>query len=133
MKDKSNANVSIDNIYKLDGRVPVDKAIPFGLQHVLAMFVSNLAPIIIVVGATQASHPEFEIDLPMLIQNAMFVAGLGTMVQLYPIWKIGARLPVVMGVSFTFLASLIYVATNFATHRPADLATSLRALADLSS
>ena len=113
MKDKSNANVSIDNIYKLDGRVPVAKAIPFGLQHVLAMFVSNLAPIIIVVGAAQAAHPEFEIDLPMLIQNAMFVAGIGTMVQLYPIWKIGARLPVVMGVSFTFLASLIYVATNF--------------------
>ena len=44
MKDKkSNASVSVDNIYKLDGRVPVAKAIPFGLQHVLAMFVSNLA------------------------------------------------------------------------------------------
>ena len=46
MKDKkSNASVSVDNIYKLDGRVPVAKAIPFGLQHVLAMFVANLAPI----------------------------------------------------------------------------------------
>ena len=41
---KENANCSISNIYKLDGRVPIGKAIPFGLQHILAMFVSNLAP-----------------------------------------------------------------------------------------
>lgn len=113
MKSKSNVNVSIDNIYQLEGRVPIAKAIPFGLQHVLAMFVSNLAPIIIVAGAAQAAHPELPIDLPMLIQNAMFIAGLGTLIQLYPVWKIGAKLPVVMGVSFTFLASLLYVATNF--------------------
>lgn len=113
MKNKSNANVTVDNIYRLEGRVPIAKAIPFGLQHVLAMFVSNLAPIIIVVGAAQAAHPEMNIDLPMLIQNAMFIAGLGTLIQLYPVWKIGAKLPVVMGVSFTFLASLLYVATNF--------------------
>ena len=43
--------VSIDNIYRLDGRVPIAKAIPFGLQHVLAMFVSNLAPIPIIAAA----------------------------------------------------------------------------------
>ena len=45
---KAEAAVSVDNIYKLDGRVPVWKAIPFGLQHVLAMFVANLAPIAII-------------------------------------------------------------------------------------
>lgn len=44
-------NCSIGNIYKLDGRVPVTKAIPFGMQHILAMFVSNLAPITIIAGA----------------------------------------------------------------------------------
>ena len=46
-----NQNVSADNIYKLNGRVPLSKAIPFGLQHVLAMFVSNLAPVLIVCSA----------------------------------------------------------------------------------
>ena len=40
-------NCSINNIYQLEGRVPIGKAIPFGLQHILAMFVSNLAPITI--------------------------------------------------------------------------------------
>lgn len=113
MKIEKNTDVSIDNIYKLEGRVPVSKAIPFGLQHVLAMFVSNLVPIIIVVGAATKAHPELQIDLPMLIQNAMFVAGLGSLIQLYPVWKIGAKLPVIMGVSFSFLASLLYVATTY--------------------
>lgn len=44
--ENQNQNVSADNIYKLNGRVPLSKAIPFGLQHVLAMFVSNLAPVL---------------------------------------------------------------------------------------
>ncbi len=113
MKSDTNSSVSIDNIYQLDGKVPIAKAIPFGIQHVLAMFVANLAPIIIVVGAATAANPDLDIDLASLIQNAMFIAGLGSLIQLYPVWKIGSRLPVIMGVSFTFLASLIYVSTNF--------------------
>ena len=48
-----NTNCSINNIYRLEGRVPIAKAIPFGLQHILAMFVSNLAPITIIAGAAQ--------------------------------------------------------------------------------
>lgn len=48
-KEEKVTTVSEENIYKLNGRVPLKKAIPFGLQHVLAMFVANLAPVIIVV------------------------------------------------------------------------------------
>lgn len=48
---------SIENLYKLDGRVPVGKALPFGLQHVLAMFVSNIAPIMILAGAVGLIAP----------------------------------------------------------------------------
>ena len=43
---------AIENIYRLEGRVPVGKAVPFGLQHILAMFVANIAPIIIIAGAS---------------------------------------------------------------------------------
>ena len=50
-KEEKITSVSVDNIYKLNGRVPLAKAIPFGLQHVLAMFVSNLAPVLIVCSA----------------------------------------------------------------------------------
>lgn len=116
--NKESIPVSVENIYKLDGRVPVAKAIPFGLQHVLAMFVSNLVPVLIVAGAAIVVNGTAEggklsaEEMARLLQCAMFVAGIGTTVQLYPIWKIGAGLPVVMGVSFTFVGTLLTIATN---------------------
>ena len=88
---------SIENLYQLDGRVPLGKALPFGLQHVLAMFVSNITPIMIL-----ASVVGLKSDVSAaLIQNCMVIAGIGTLVQLFPIWRIGSRLPIVMGISFT--------------------------------
>ena len=80
-KNKPFKAVSIDNIYRLDGRVPIAKAIPFGLQHVLAMFVSNLAPITIIAAAAQPALSTEQVG--MLLQNAMFIAGIATMIQLY--------------------------------------------------
>ena len=100
---------SVNNIYQLDGRVPVAKAIPFGLQHVLAMFVSNLTPITIIAAAGGLSQAEIAI----LLQNAMLVAGIATLIQLYPVWKVGSGLPIVMGVSFTFVTVLSTVAINY--------------------
>ncbi len=102
-------NISIENIYRLDGRVPIAKAVPFGLQHILAMFVSNLAPITIIAGAAGLDTS----SLAVLLQNAMFIAGIATLIQLYPVWRVGSRLPVVMGVSFTFVAVLSTVASNY--------------------
>ena len=102
---------NINNIYRLDGTVPIAKAIPFGLQHILAMFVSNLTPITLIAASAQPSMSQAQIAL--LLQNAMFVAGIATLIQLYPIWKIGSRLPVVMGVSFTFVTVLCTVAANY--------------------
>ncbi|MBO5567108.1 MAG: hypothetical protein J5934_07815 [Succinivibrio sp.] len=64
------------------------------------MFVANMAPVIIICGAIVPSVGAEM--LSVLLQNAMFIAGIATAVQLFPIWKIGARLPIVMGVSFTF-------------------------------
>ena len=107
----SNTNCSINNIYRLEGRVPIAKAIPFGLQHILAMFVSNLAPITIIAGAAQPALSQAQTAI--LLQNAMFVAGIATMIQLYPIWRIGSKLPVVMGVSFTFVTVLSTIAANY--------------------
>ena len=106
---KQAQSVSVNNIYRLDGRVPIGTAIPFGLQHILAMFVANLAPITIIAGAGGLDTA----SIAILLQNAMFVAGIATLIQLYPVWKIGSRLPVVMGVSFTFVAVLSTVAANY--------------------
>lgn len=102
-------NCSIENIYTLDGRVPLGKAVPFGLQHILAMFVANIAPIMIVAGACGLA----ENQTAMLIQSAMLLAGIGTLVQLFPIWRIGSGLPVVMGISFTFVSILCFIGTTY--------------------
>ncbi len=95
-------------LYELDGKVPIAQAIPFGLQHVLAMFVANITPIIILANVAGIS-PAIS---STLIQNCMIIAGIGTLIQLYPIWRIGSRLPIVMGISFTFLSASLAIATT---------------------
>ena len=108
-KKTTDNSVSIDNIYTLDGRVPVGKAVPFGLQHVLAMFVANIAPIMIVAGVCGLSAQ----DTANLIQTAMMIAGLGSLIQIFGLWKLGARLPIVMGISFTFVSIFCYVGPQY--------------------
>ena len=114
MKDqRSRAPASVDNIYRLDGRVPVGKAIPFGLQHVLAMFVANVTPVMLIASVAVYNGQAFTaIDTALLIQAAMLIAGIGTLIQLYPVWRIGSRLPVVMGLSFTFLSAMMTLAAK---------------------
>lgn len=102
-------NTEMKNLFQLDGRVPVLKAIPFGLQHILAMFVANLTPITLIGVVSGLSQDQ----IAFLLQNAMFVAGIATLVQLYPVWKVGSKLPIVMGVSFTFVAILSYVGATY--------------------
>ncbi len=91
-------------VYQLEGRPRLRTALPLGLQHVLAMFTSNLAPILIIAGVCGLSGA----DTVIMVQCAMFVSGLTTFVQLYPIKlgkkrQIGANLPIVMGTSFAFV------------------------------
>lgn len=100
---------SAENIYQLDGKVPLGQAIPVGLQHILAMFVANITPMIILANVCGLD----QLTAAKLIQNAMIVAGIGTLLQLCPIWKIGSGLPIVMGISFTFLNSAIFIGTNY--------------------
>lgn len=93
----------------LDADIPVYAAVPYGVQHILAMFVANLAPIFIVAGA--AGLPD---DLTSaLIQNAMLIAGIGTLIQLFPVWRIGSGLPIVMGISFTFVTVICGIVATY--------------------
>lgn len=111
MKPNKQHDEDFDMIYKLDGRPRLTVAVPLGLQHILAMFVGNLAPIFILTGALSSGGVPFPSDLRIvMIQCAMLVAGLVTMVQLYPIKlgfiSIGARLPIVVGTAFAFVPTL---------------------------
>ena len=89
--------------YDFYGKLPLKKAIPLGLQHVLAMFVGNLTPLLIITGACGLVGAEFA-DLQVeLLQNAMIVAGIVTLVQLYAIGPNGGKVPIIMGTSSGFI------------------------------
>lgn len=103
------AKTNTDSIYELDGKIPVGKAVPFGLQHILAMFVANIAPILIVAGVIKMPVEQSA----ALVQSAMIVAGIGTLIQLYPVWRIGSGLPIVMGISFTFVSIACVIGSKY--------------------
>ncbi|MGN0674110.1 MAG: uracil-xanthine permease family protein, partial [Anaerovoracaceae bacterium] len=96
-------------IYTLDGKISPLTAVPFGLQHILAMFVANITPIIIVAGVCGLSAS----DTAMVIQSAMIIAGIGTLIQLFPVWRIGSGLPIVMGISFTFVSLACVIGAQY--------------------
>ena len=87
--------------YDLDGKIPFGQALALGLQHVLAMFVGNLTPILLITGPLYCDL-EHGIQIA-IIQNAMLIAGLVTLVQLFTIGPVGAKLPIVMGTSSGFI------------------------------
>lgn len=90
--------------YDFYGKLPLKKAIPLGLQHVLAMFVGNLTPLLIITGACgMGAGTEFADVQIALLQNAMLVAGIVTLVQLYSIGPIGGKVPIIMGTSSGFI------------------------------
>lgn len=102
------ASVSFEALSSLDAPVSFWKGIPFGLQHVMAMFVANLAPIFLVAAAAKMSPAESA----TVIQSGLLVAGLGTCLQLYGVWRIGSRLPMVTGISFTYVAAAIAIVSD---------------------
>ena len=93
--------------YDFEGRIPLSQAIPLGLQHVMAMFIGNLTPLIIVMGVcgltADAGFGELR---TALLQNAMIIAGVVTLVQMFSIGPVGGKVPIVMGTSSGFLGVL---------------------------
>lgn len=95
---------SFGSPYEFYGKMSLKRAIPLGLQHVLAMFVGNLTPILIITGACGIGAGSEFADLQVsLLQNAMLVAGIVTLVQLYAIGPIGGKVPIIMGTSSGFI------------------------------
>lgn len=90
--------------YSFEGNMPLGQAIPLGLQHVLAMFVGNLTPLLIIGGACGIMGGTEFVNLQIsLLQNAMIIAGIVTLVQLYGIGPCGGKVPIIMGTSSGFI------------------------------
>lgn len=90
--------------YIFEGAMPLGQAIPLGLQHVLAMFVGNLTPLLIIGGACGIMGGTEFVNLQIsLLQNAMIIAGIVTLIQLYGIGPCGGKVPIIMGTSSGFI------------------------------
>lgn len=99
--------------YDVDGIPPLKESIPLALQHLLAMIVGNMVPAILIANVVGLNQGQ----ATMLIQGSMLAAGLATFLQLYPIplfkgFKLGSRLPVMMGMSYVFLGACLSVAAK---------------------
>lgn len=113
MTDTSDGNTGLGTAAQLrdpNYTPPLAKAIPLGIQHVLAMFVSNVTPAIIVAGAAGfgfgSNSPDFP-NLIYMIQMSMLFAGIATLFQTIGAGPVGARLPIVQGTSFAFIPIMI--------------------------
>ena len=90
--------------YDFYAKLPLKKALPLGMQHVLAMFVGNLTPILLITGACGLGAGTEFADLQIaLLQNAMLIAGVVTLIQLFSIGPVGGKVPIIMGTSSGFI------------------------------
>ena len=101
------------SIFELDGTPRLGESLPLAMQHVVAMIVGCVTPAIIIAGAGGLKNQ----DKVILIQAALVIAALSTLLQLFPIGSktklaIGSGLPVIMGVSFAYVPSMQAVAES---------------------
>ncbi|PCR89032.1 uracil-xanthine permease family protein [Natrinema ejinorense] len=95
--------------YEIDDKPPLSEAIPLGMQHLLAMFLSTVALPLVIAGAIGLGQSE----TTFIVQMALLVAGISTIVQVYSVGPVGSRLPIVMGTSAIFVTPLIDIGNSF--------------------
>lgn len=110
--EETSGNAKSLGVFSFEGDMSLAQAIPLGLQHVLAMFVGNLTPLLIVTGACGLAGAEFADVQLALLQNAMWIAGVVTLVQLFGVGPIGGRVPIIMGTSSGFIGVFNSVAAS---------------------
>lgn len=90
-------------VYDLDERPPLGEAVPLAVQHLLAMFLGNITPPLLIAGGLGLAGA----DTAFVLQMALLVAGVATVVQAYPVGPVGGRIPIVMGTSIAFVGTII--------------------------
>lgn len=105
------------SIFELEGIPAFRQVLPLALQHVVAMIVGCVTPAIIVSGAVSGGGMS-QGDKVILIQAALFVSAISTLLQLFPLgsksgFHIGSSLPVIMGVSFAYVPSMQAIAEGY--------------------
>ncbi|WBW50580.1 nucleobase:cation symporter-2 family protein [Peptoniphilus equinus] len=112
--DLNKNKIQSRSLFDLDGKPELGKALPIAFQHLLAMIVGNTLPAIVLTG--QLANTPYALapdEAVYLIQAGMFIAAIATFLQLYPVLKVGAKLPVIMGVSFAYIPVLTSIGVKY--------------------
>ncbi|MEG2455702.1 MAG: nucleobase:cation symporter-2 family protein [Oscillospiraceae bacterium] len=108
MRAKSRADSN--TLFTLEGRPPLEQVVPLGLQHVVATVVGVITPALLIAGVCDLSPT----DKTLLVQVSLILTALATLLQLFPLFRrIGSGLPVVMGVSFAYVPTLLAIGGQF--------------------
>ena len=103
-----------NSLFDYYGKPSMLKSFPIAMQHLLAMIVGNALPSIVLASALKSSeHAITDAQAIYLIQAGMFIAAIATLLQLYPVLKFGAKLPVIMGVSFAYIPVLLSIGKQY--------------------
>lgn len=103
-----------NSLFHFEGKPSLARSFPIALQHLLAMIIGNILPSLVLTNALKGTPFEVPPEQALaVIQGGMFIAALTTLLQLYPVWRFGARLPVVMGVSFAFIPILVETGLHY--------------------
>lgn len=97
------------SLFDLDGKPELKIAMPMSLQHFLAMVVGNVLPALVLANALNLPQEQSV----QLVQSGMFIAAIATFLQSFPIFRIGAKLPIIMGVSFAYIPTILSVGVEF--------------------
>lgn len=108
MKNK-NTTTSSNSLFSLEGNPGIGTVMPMSLQHLLAMIVGNILPALVLSGAI-GFNSEQQIQL---VQASMFIAAIGTFLQASPIFGIGSKLPVIIGVSFAYIPTILAIGGEY--------------------
>ncbi len=107
MKDSAMKNTG--SLFEVSGRPPLNQVAPLGFQHVVAAIVGIVTPAILVANVTGLSAA----DTTILIQISLIATALATMLQLFPIAGVGSGLPVIIGMSFAYVPTLLAIGGQF--------------------
>ena len=97
------------SVFEMSGVPPMKQVVPLGLQHVVAAIVGVITPAILVSNAVGLEVA----DKTLLIQVSLLITAIATLVQVFGLWRVGAKLPVVMGVSFAYVPTLLALANGY--------------------
>lgn len=114
MDTKKENKTQSSSLFEFDSKPGFKKSLPIALQHLLAMIVGNTLPVIVLTGQlANTPHVLAPEESLYLIQAGMFIAAIATFLQIYPVMKVGAKLPVIMGVSFAYIPVLTSIGVKY--------------------